>query len=127
MGCVFMWKNVKGAGQLLWYAGIRLVMRFRRFVIYDIPSTMYDWDDTQKTPYLSLPRLMFFLSGNLIIVAYIREHFCGVPFHNFAELIAFFSACSISYVGKKFADAQYYRPIYRSNRTAEADDSETDV
>lgn len=109
------------------YAGVRLGMRFRRFVIYDIPSTMYDWDDTNKTPCLSLPRLMFFLSGNLVIIAYIREHFCGVPFHNFAELIAFFSACSISYVGKKFADARYYQPMYRSNRTAEADDSETDV
>ena len=124
-----MWIKVKKAIEILGTAFVRLVLRFRRFVIYDIPSTLYDWDSTNQTPYLSLPRLMFFLAGNLIIVAYIREHFFGIPFHNFAELIAFFSACSISYVGKKFADSRpYYRTASRyKTTTADADDSEADV
>ena len=80
------------------------VLRLRKFILKDIPSTLYDFESFDSPAYLSLPRLAFFVSGLMVVMAYIREHFLLIPFAHWGELIAFFSACSAGYVGKKFAE-----------------------
>ncbi len=79
-------------------------LRLRKFFVKDIPSVLYDFDTFEGPAYLSLPRLAFFVSGTLLVIAYVREHFFGVPFDRWGELVAFFSACSAGYVGKKFSE-----------------------
>lgn len=112
-------------------AVIVTLLRLRRFLLHDIPSVLYDFEDNESIAYLSLPRLMFFISGLLICTAYIREHFFGIPFSSYPELVAFFSACSVGYVGKKFADNkereledQYH---YLGTGSAKIDEEERDI
>lgn len=79
-------------------------LRIQKFIFKDLPSTLYDFDTFNSPAYLSLPRLAFAIAGFMIVTAYVREHFLLVPFAHWGELIAFFSACSAGYVGKKFAE-----------------------
>lgn len=106
---------------------MRFLMRLRRFVLYDIPSTLYDWEDTTHMAYLSLPRLMFFVSGCLILVAYIRDHFYGIPFLHYGELVAFFSACGVSYVGKKFMQGKSSGADMQYNEKEKYDSADVDI
>lgn len=103
-------KMLESRGLVLAYfmQGVQAVcttfLRFRRFILRDIPSVLYDFDTFDGPAYLSLPRVAFFVSGLILVVAYVREHFFGVPFERWGEIVAFFSACSAGYVGKKFAE-----------------------
>lgn len=122
-----VWEWIQQESTQAYYAIMRFFMRLRRFVLYDIPSTLYDWEDTTHMAYLSLPRLMFFVSGSLIFVAYIRDHFFGVAFEHYGELVAFFSACGVSYVGKKFMQGRSPAHDMQYNKDDEIDKEDSDV
>jgi len=88
----------------IWKLVVDQPRRIGKFLFYDVPGILYDYEE-DGTSHLSLPRLMFGLGGLLISVAYVREHFMGVPFENFSQLVMFFGAAVGGYASKRFANA----------------------
>lgn len=75
--------------------------------LLDMASTCYE---DQKYGVMSLPRLAFFISIWLMVVATVAEQFFGHPFSHYGELVAFVGTSAASYVGKKFTDRERSSP-----------------
>ncbi len=81
---------------------IKQAKRFYKFIMYDIPGILYDHEQDGNA-YLSLPRLIYGIAGLLVVIAYVREHFFGIKYENFLNMIGFFTAAAGGYIGKRFA------------------------
>jgi hypothetical protein len=99
--------------------------RVGKFIFYDIPGILYDYEPDGKA-YLSLPRLMLGLSGFLIFVAYIREHFFNVSYENMSQLVMFFGGAASGYIGKRFANATIEKERIRHEHEDEEPEDERD-